>query len=71
MKVSILQYKVSPACEFVTVEIGHQWDPQYFTLARLVKSLLLSESIPINVNTGNPLKKDSEHKCPNESRFNS
>lgn len=33
MKVSILQYKVNPACEFVTVKMGYGLDPRYFTPA--------------------------------------
>lgn len=41
MKVSILQYKANPVCEFVIMKMGNQQDPWCSILVDLVKPLLL------------------------------
>lgn len=41
MKVSMLQHKANPVCEFVTMKMGNHQDPGCFILAGLVKPLLL------------------------------
>lgn len=58
MKVSILQYKANPVCEFVTMKMGNHQDLWRFILAGLVKPLLLPSPITRNlkVNIWNPLK---------------
>lgn len=48
MKVSILQYKANPVCEFVTMKTGNHQDPRRLIPTGLVKPLLLPPSITRN-----------------------
>lgn len=62
MKVSILQYKANPVCEFVTMKTGNHQDPRRLIPTGLVKPLLLPPSITRNYDIWNPLKKESVWK---------